>query len=122
MTPRKAQPIKPAHLSRFFLMQEIGCIPCIIEGEKRDQDRRGTPGQVNHLLSGYRLGHDDTVMECPWHHMGQCMPGKTHDWMRAIVGPSRAINVRDFHAWYGTDQDLLKRQNDELEKLKSATV
>lgn len=103
-------------------MQEIGCIPCIIEGEKRGRDRRRTPGQVNHLLSGYRLGHDFTVMECPWHHVGDCFPGWDAKRMRKSCGPSRALNKKAFHNRYGSDIELCMRQNDELRKLERKIV
>ena len=57
--------ITKADRERFELFKEIGCIACVIEGEYRDQDRRGTPADVHHRLNGYRAGHQQTMPLCP---------------------------------------------------------
>lgn len=114
--------ISSAQQRRFELMQHIGCIPCILEGEIISQDRWHTPGDVNHLLEGYRLGHYYTVLECPWHHRAVCANGSDGlplklNQMTEIYGPSRARNKRKFHDRYGSDLELLARQDEELENV-----
>lgn len=111
------QQINTKHQRRFVLMQEVGCVPCIIEGELRGKHRRGEPGDVNHLIYGYRRGHDFTVCECPWHHRGILKANLDALAMEVLFGPSRALNKRRFHARYGDDDTLLKRQNHELKKI-----
>jgi len=131
---RKGQTIGQQEQLRFANMQQIGCIPCILEGELRDTNRRGTPGDVNHLLQGqdkgYRLGHQYTVCECPWHHRGVLeSPPIYSEALVAVVehnkllrGPSRALHNREFHERYGTDVQLLARQNREIQILQDLTV
>lgn len=131
---RKGQNITAADERRFAQMQQIGCIPCIIEGELRGVNRRGTPGDVNHLLQGqdhgYRLGHKYTVSECPWHHRGVLETPTLYNmgltgvvqYQKHVRGPSRALHNREFHKRYGSDVELLARQDEEIEKLEDLTV
>ncbi len=114
--------ITNAQQRRFELMQHIGCIPCILEGEIIGEDRWHTPGDINHLLEGYRLGHFYTVMECPWHHRG--VPHENRDGvmlktyeMSRIYGPSRARNKLGFNDRYGSVLELLGRQVEEVENV-----
>lgn len=106
--------ITAANRARFLALQGLGCIACIIEGEKRGEDRRGTPSDVHHVLNGYRAGHDVTIPLCPWHHRG-VPPFAMGNWQAVTTfGPSKARNPKAFATEYGSDYDLLERVNTEL--------
>lgn len=125
---------------RFVLMQDFGCVACLIEDELRGTDkRRGTPADVHHLLSGgKRRGHSDTVPLCPWHHRGVAiaaeynshvagegfLESKQHwpDRMLDALGPSLALHPEAFKVRYGTDDELLDRTNKELAIAESRQV
>lgn len=74
----------------------------------------------HHLLSGgRRRGHVYGVGLCLWHHRGRIADdwhsfGMTHKEMRDYYGPSLAEGSKPFHAAYGTDQDLLDKQDELL--------
>lgn len=67
--------------------------------------------QANHLLNGYRLGHDDTTPECPWHHVGECLIGVSAKRMRRCYGPSRKLHKKAFAKFFGSDKNLLEQTN-----------
>lgn len=126
--------ITPDLQRRFLLLSEIGCIPCILEGELRGENRRATPPDVNHILNGYRMGHEYTVPECPWHHRGltKTILDRTRDQererrltvteMEHVFGPSRKFHKMAFNERYGPDDHLLLRTAREIGKLEAATV
>lgn len=102
-----------AEKRRFSIMQDIGCVACIIEGELRNEDRRGTPPDIHHLIDGYRRGHKYTVALCPWHHRG-VKPSTSVSTIntRIELGPSLANQPLTFTFVYGHDEILLKKQNE----------
>lgn len=95
-------------------MQDVGCIACIIEGEKRGEDRRGTPADIHHRINGYRMGHQHTIPLCPWHHRGVTAFGKGKHETVIALGPSKALHPIAFRDEYGTDEELEQRVNVEL--------
>lgn len=108
-TPTKAQ------RRRWGIMQEIGCIPCILEGDLRGENRRGTQPDMDHIVEGYRLGHDETYASCPWHHRGVPPIMKAQIFkFTGQLGPSKAVNPSKFHERYGSDYDLLLIQEQEI--------
>lgn len=107
---------RKADRRRWGIMQEIGCIPCILEDELRGEiKRRGTPPDMDHLVEGYRLGHAYTYSACPYHHRG-VPPSETSRifQLRSVLGPSKAIQARAYHSRYGTDYELLLIQEQEI--------
>lgn len=60
---------------------------------------------------GRNMGQDFTFGLCSWHHRGVCMDGYTSSQMTAIKGPSFAKNPRAFHDRYGSDAEILEKQN-----------
>lgn len=106
-----------ADARRFRDLQDIGCIACIIEGEKRGEDRRGTPADIHHRINGYRAGHQHTIPLCPWHHRA-VPPSHLGRWQATLaLGPSKAHNPKAFASEYGTDEELERRTNAELRRL-----
>ncbi len=67
------------------------CVACYQNGVY------GQPGDIHHLLNGYRLGHSWTVALCPWHHRGQPPGGLTNEQATELAGPSLAHNKGEFH-------------------------
>ena len=106
-----------AEKRRFSIMQDIGCVACILEGERRKEDRRGTPPDMHHLISGNRRGHSFTIALCPWHHRGvrPSSSVSTTDTRRAL-GPSLANQPQTFTIIYGCDDILLEKQNELIAK------
>lgn len=66
-----------------------------------------------HHLKG-RKHHDLTIGLCYWHHQAGLFWGHSHDEMRERYGPSLAEGSKPFHAEFGSDDELLARQNDVL--------
>ena len=82
------------------------CLPCHLSGIETHYP------QVNHLLkSGKRLGHWATDGECPWHHQGDFHEGWSRERMTKFYGPSRRHDLREFRRCYGTDIELIEKQN-----------
>lgn len=94
-------------------MQSLGCLTCAIAGHGY------AAPDIHHLLeAGRRLGHDQTIALCPWHHRGVAHSHAAPSLMEHLKGPSLAIDSRAFHARYGDDQSLLDMQNERLAKYR----
>lgn len=95
-----------AQKKRFERIQDIGCVACCIDGIHQN------PPEIHHLVSGMkRLGHDYTVALCPFHHRGIVPSGFSYDQVRAVSGPSMALEPDAFRKHYGTQEELLEFQN-----------
>lgn len=71
---------------------------------------------MHHLLSGsYRIGHDETIPLCPWHHVGEPVGDRTVSMMELALGPSFFWNKKAFIAEFGTEAELLQAANDWLD-------
>lgn len=94
---------------RFQDIQSLGCLACHIEGHPP------TPCEIHHLISGYRIGHHASIGLCAHHHRGIPEGHLAPSRMELIKGPSLARNSREFHARYGSDEELLELQEKRLE-------
>lgn len=116
MGPSKAKAATKAEKARMARIVELGCVAC----RKDFAQCPHTPwdlakGEVHHLLEGgVRRGHSFTVGLCGWHHVGRVPHGWVVPHMAEWFGPSLYHDARAFHARYGTDDELLKFQNDLL--------
>lgn len=99
-----------------IITKEVGCICCRIELGLF------VPAQANHLLNGYRVGHDAVVPECPWHHMGECLTGTDARAMRKTFGPSRRLHKKSFTKRFGSDKHLLIITNKLVAHFEAAIV
>lgn len=116
MGSRSLPPPTAEQKRRWGLMEQFGCIACHMQG-RLGFGQCGEP-QRHHLTVGGkhgapRLGHDFTVMLGAWHHMGLktgVLP--VGDDYEAIFGPSYAKTPKAFRAEFGSDEYLLKYQND----------
>lgn len=104
-----------AEAARIVACKSGTCVACEIR-----KTQPGVPlgffvhagGDYHHLLSGgIRRGHMFGVCLCPWHHRAVIGWGCTHKEMRDYYGPSLAEGSKPFHAEFGSDQDLLNRQD-----------
>jgi hypothetical protein len=105
--------------------QQLGCVACIIEGERRNEDRRGTPPDVHHgLSSGQRVSHIHTAFLCPWHHRGVFTLDMPFPLKRMTdeCGPSLHWSPSLFHARYGSDEALVARTDAEIAKMERTVV
>lgn len=97
-----------AQAERFRLIQECGCLACLIFGLE-------TYPEIHHLLVGgkhgqKRRGHDFTIGLCSWHHRGD--PGfSTRELCELAYGPSYALQPKLFRETFGQDDELLAYQN-----------
>jgi len=98
--------------ARFDMLRRIGCIACRKDGHRNDQI------DVHHLTEGgRRLGHQQTIPLCPWHHRGVIpfLPYPVEQKYLHLTAPSLAVSRRDFEAKYGTQRELLDEVNKLLE-------
>jgi len=112
----KAKPATAAQKRRWVAARERGCVACYINeaecGRARASYARGL--EIHHLLSGgRRRGHSETVCLCHYHHQAKRLiftdvGYKDH---AVMYGPSLERESRRFHEFYGTDDELLERQN-----------
>lgn len=97
---------------RFGRIREIGCLAC------RQLGWYGAP-DVHHLNLGehagqVRRGDEYTIGLCPWHHRGI---GKFVD-----IGPSLAKEPVKFRQRFGSDDELLAKQNELIAEAEKAVV
>ena len=110
----KAKPATPAQKKRMSQIKEIGCIACLLNNWPDVQT------EVHHVVEGrVRLGHDQTMGLCKWHHRGD--PGDhTRQQMGGLLGPSLAHGSYDFAENFGSQATLVLVQ-DYLIELYEAT-
>jgi hypothetical protein len=71
--------------------------------------------QWHHLEGKTKPGcHQKTVGLCLWHHQARPMGTDTHKYSRAYYGPSLDEGSKPFHAEFGSNAELLARQNELL--------
>lgn len=92
---------------RFRYIKEIGCVACKSRGVYRVPD-------VHHLNTGGHAGHkrrgdEFTIGLCKWHHVGTPPDGMLVP--EYSLGPSLAKQPNRFRQVFGSDDELLARQN-----------
>lgn len=91
---------------RFRKLYEHGCIACHL----KIWTFRET--QMHHIKGHKR--HDLTIPLCPWHHQGHPVndlsASDSTDWL----GPSLALNKKEFIREFGTELELLDRINSRI--------
>jgi len=99
-----------------IITREVGCICC------RVKFGHYVEAQANHLLNGYRLGHDYVTPECVWHHTGETPPGIDRASMRRTFGPSRKLHKKAFRKEFGSDQSLLALTNEYVAAFEASVI
>jgi len=105
---------------RFRRIYEIGCLACRKFGWFSEC-------QVHHLnldehAGQKRLGDEATIGLCPWHHQGQPLGSMTAAQCRRCVGPSMQAEPSRFREVFGSDVDLLRRQNELINQAEMNVV
>ena len=103
-----------AEAARIVAVKEGPCIACstLVERGLLAAWKAQGPCDYHHLKSGnVRRGHEFGIALCGWHHRGLVDFGCTHAEMRDHYGPSLMDGSRLFHETFGSDDELLARQN-----------
>jgi hypothetical protein len=95
-----------AQQRRQDTIREIGCIACLLGGLGFRHP------EIQHLNScGRNISQDHTIGLCDWHHRGVLPDGLVTSAATILFGPSFAKSSRQFHDRYGSDAELLEKQN-----------
>jgi hypothetical protein len=102
-----------AQVARFDCIREEGCLVAQILGID------WLPAEIHHLTTGgkhgqKRLGHDSSIGLNCWSHRGVPLDGWSAERCRDVLGPSYAREPRLFRELFGSDDELLARQNEIL--------
>lgn len=99
--------------ARIVAVKELGaCMACEVLAENINDRCDGGGVDYHHLKSGnIRRGHMFGFGLCVWHHRGHPLYGNTAKHMRNLYGPSLMDGGKRFSMTYGTDDELLARQN-----------
>lgn len=103
---------------RDFIL-EIGCVCCI------EINGAASPGGQGHHAEDDNdvvIGHHALICFCDWHHNGNPPPGKNKRTALETLGPSRHRHRPAFRERFGTDLQLLEKQNALLETFLSSFV
>lgn len=97
--------------------KEASCLCCVIWAQATGYGLAPFEGNdFHHLLSGgRRRGHRFGIGICPWHHRAVPVDGYSAAEMSAVFGPSLMNGSRPFRNAYGSDDELLTKQEKLLE-------
>ncbi len=97
----KGKGLTKADKARHDIMRDIGCIIC------KDLEGCFTPTAIHHIDGKTKAGaHQKTLGLCFWHHMADQQQPKTPAYT------SRHPDKTAFEARYGSEAELLERQNE----------
>lgn len=114
MFNRKREPYTQDEIDYIFLVKSMGCVCC---AQLPRLHRTNMVVEFNHHVRGNRrIGNIVGTGECVWHHRGEPHPGFQKRTMLLLHGPSRMYQGSKgaFAARWGTDEELLQRQEDML--------
>ena len=98
-------------IRRFQIIYETGCIVTRLIGLGYN-----SPDIHHILLGGKRISHQHTIGLSPYHHRGIISTGFTKEQMYDRLGPSMALNPKEFEERFGTQEYLLDVQNKIINK------
>ena len=105
----------PAEKARMEKIKVLGCVACVISGWPDMQC------EVHHVVEGrVRLGHDQTMGLCLWHHRAETSDGYTKQQMSGLLGPSLANGSYDFAENFGSQATLVQVQNYIIDRFAEA--
>lgn len=122
MFNRKRKPPTRDELEHMALVKQLGCLCCRQLDPALGEDAAHVRyAEFNHHVGARgRLGADVGTGECPWHHRAVQLDGVDRATMLRRFGPSRKWpGSRPFHARFGSDAELLARQEQLLEQYAS---
>lgn len=100
------------HLRRLHFIKEIGCVCC------HEVFGAMSPGGDGHHAEdegGRAFSHSAMICLCKWHHVGTVPPGLNRHTALDVWGPTRHKHHTMFRERFGTDLELLEKQNALLE-------
>ncbi len=102
-----------AEEARIVACKEGVCIACHVWAKTHPWIRAIHGCDYHHLKSGnIRRGHRFGIGLCGWHHRRLPLAGILPNHMALTRGPSLMDGSRKFHETYGTDDELLKIQDE----------
>ena len=102
--------VNKAEKERYTAIKESGCIATMIATGRYSQ-----PPDVHHLTDGgRRRGWEYSIGLSPYHHRGLLPANMRRQRAMGIYGPSFAHGRREFEAFFGGDDYLLRVQNEVL--------
>lgn len=123
MKPRRAKPrpgnraMTKAERREVQDAKESRCIPCLVWAEAGHMPMQDVAvcNDWNHVKSGnLRVNHRHGYPGCLWHHRRRIeVDGWTFAAMTKHFGPSLLDGSRLFHDTYGSDEELMKRHQEE---------
>ena len=115
---KSTPPATAAQQARWDAMLQLGCLCCLLNrnrGLARASFARKRPElEIHHLTDcGRRIGHDETICLCRFHHQGDWLPYASAGYRAQAerFGPSYGREKRRFREVYGDDVRLLANQN-----------
>lgn len=99
-----------AEQARFDAIKAGPCMACIQRGI--DLSGQGLV-EVHHLRG--KKHHMETIGLCIWSHRAQVFAFCSHEEMRDHYGPSLAEGSKPFKEAFGSNAELLERQNNYLQ-------
>lgn len=103
-----------AESARIVAAKEGRCICCLILHERGELDEQmiASPCDYHHPKSGnIRRGHRFGFALCRWHHERHPWGQWTHRQMAKFYGVSLKDGSALFHRTYGSDDELIARQD-----------
>jgi hypothetical protein len=98
---------------RIVACKEGRCMACIIQQEKTGNYCDNDGCDYHHMLmGGRRRGHRFGIALCAHHHRKVPLDGYRTTEMVCYFGPSLMDGSKAFHQAYGSDDDLLKLQDE----------
>lgn len=113
MFKRKIAKCTPDQQARQDKARAMGCIACIIRGERMEiKLHQCGASEIHHQTTcGRQTGQDQTICLGQWHHRAICREGFSTTIMKDLYGPSLATGSRTFHEYFGSDAEQLRYQN-----------
>lgn len=117
----RAKSATKAQRERMAAIKSGPCMACLVlvERGRLPDFKADGPSDAHHLKSGnLRRGHDFTIALCGWHHRAVPDWGHTAGDMREVYGPSLMDGSRLFREAFGSDDELLQRQEQWLKEVE----
>lgn len=106
----KSKPASAAEKKRMGLIKrEAWCIPCVLNNTPNRPETT-----IQHVVDGYRLGHQHSYGCCGWHHLG-IQHDQEHSWSRQDMlyhfGPSLYHGKKEYENVWGEESILVELQD-----------
>lgn len=103
--------------ARSLLIRAMPCIACAIRRVQQPSPTEAHHCNVGGRAGQKRVGDHAQLPLCRYHHRGDPPYGMTATEATEIFGPSLARSSKAFRVEFGTDDELLRRVNERLERI-----